>query len=82
VFHPHGTLTAPVTSLPTCPATNARRERPDKSGPAVVTVTDPKLAKALREERMFDAGSEPSAELKALFKRMMRPQEIQHERPL
>jgi hypothetical protein len=40
-------------------------------GPAIVTVTDRKRLRALREER--EAGSEASPELKAFFKRMMRP---------
>jgi hypothetical protein len=42
-------------------------------GPAVVTVTDRKPLTTLREERALEAGSEASPELKAFFKRMMRP---------
>jgi hypothetical protein len=41
--------------------------------PAVVTVTDRKRLRALREERALEAGNEPSPELKAFFKRMMCP---------
>jgi hypothetical protein len=57
-----------------------RYKRPKKKpqaakieGPAVIKVTDRKQLKAIREERALEAGSEPSAELKAFLKRMMRP---------
>jgi hypothetical protein len=41
--------------------------------PIVVTVTDGKRLRVLRQERGLEAGSEPSPELKAFLKRMMRP---------
>jgi hypothetical protein len=49
-----------------------KKKGPDTSGPAGVTVTDPKVARALREERTLEAASERLPKRKVSPKRRKR----------